>query len=190
MGSSTYKFENLSNSNNNQSPNELNKILTDKKFFELKNILKTLSSKYNLSEDKIAEITQNEENIIIPVSIFSDEKLSMLETSVKYLKDELGLRFSEISRLLNRDERTIWSTYHNSLKKSNSKLIIQESISLPINVLSNRKFSTLEQAVGYLKEVHSLKFSQIAKLLKLDDRTVWTCYNRLKKKREDENEAR
>ncbi len=190
MGRNTGRHEENTNFNTDNSLNSINKILIDKEFSQLKTLIKSLSIKYNISKEKITDIAQNEEDIVIPTSIFSDEKLSMLETSVKYLKDDLNLKFSSIGKILNRDERTIWTTYHNSCKKSNSKLLVAEGISLPIKVLSDRRHSILEQAVGYLKETHSMKFSEIARLLKLDDRTIWTCYNRLKKKREGENEAR
>jgi len=53
----------------------------------------------------------------IPVSIFSNRKLSALEALVSYLKD-LGLSYRQISVLLNRDERTIWTVYKRAIKKN------------------------------------------------------------------------
>ena len=122
--------------------------------------------------------------------IYDNKKLSLLETTVKYLREELGLRYCAIGKLLNRDERTIWVTYSKSKLKSPSKLKIRESILLPIDVLTNRRYSMMELVVGYLHEEFGLKFSVIARMLVRVQRTIWTCYSRLKRKREGENEAR
>lgn len=57
----------------------------------------------------------------IPVSIFHNRTFSSLEVVVVYLKDKQGLSFREISILLNRDERTVWTCYHRSQKKMQKK---------------------------------------------------------------------
>ena len=54
---------------------------------------------------------------MIPVSIFSKEKLSPFETIVTYLKEKQGLNYHEIGSLLNRDERNIWTVYSRARKK-------------------------------------------------------------------------
>ncbi len=54
---------------------------------------------------------------------------------------------------------------------------------VPITVISDRSLSVLEAIVEYLHEKKSLSFHQIAVLTKRDDRTIWTCYDRAKKKR-------
>lgn len=53
----------------------------------------------------------------IPVSIFKDRKLSVLEALVSHLKDNYGLRYVKIGKLLNRDERNIWGVYNKAKKK-------------------------------------------------------------------------
>lgn len=55
----------------------------------------------------------------VPLLIFKDRKLSVLENVIKFLKEELDLRYHEIAVLLNRDDRTIWTTYKRGLKKEN-----------------------------------------------------------------------
>ena len=47
----------------------------------------------------------------IPTSIFRDRALSVLEAISEYLKEKKGMRYSEIAKLLNRDDRTIWTAY-------------------------------------------------------------------------------
>ena len=54
----------------------------------------------------------------IPVSIFSNRRLSALEALVLYLKEQLNLSYREISVVLSRDQRTIWTVYKRSKIKN------------------------------------------------------------------------
>jgi len=56
-------------------------------------------------------------NISIPLSVFTDRSVSTLEAIVRYLKDKCGLSYHEIAVLLNRNDRTIWTTYNRRKKK-------------------------------------------------------------------------
>ena len=119
----------------------------------------------------------------IPVGVFSNDILSSLEAIVKYLKEEQKLGFSKIGRFLNRSIKTIWATYHNAAKKMPSGFgHVSGSIMIPVSAISNRSFSTLESIVGFIKD---LEYSnhEVAVMLNLDDRTIWTVYDRVKKKR-------
>ncbi len=123
------------------------------------------------------------EEIEIPVSVFDNKKLSALETIVKYMKENLEFKFSKISKLLNRDSKTIWVTYSNSREKMRESLKIMPSKKqIPVSVFRNRVFSVLENLVKYLKENYDLTYHEIAELLNRDDRTVWTVYHRAEKK--------
>ena len=53
----------------------------------------------------------------IPLSIFKERRLSALESVVKFLKENYNLRYHQIAKLLNRDDRTIWTVYNKSIKK-------------------------------------------------------------------------
>ena len=53
----------------------------------------------------------------IPISIFSTRKLTTFESLVMYMKDEVGHTYHEIAVMLQRDDRTIWSTYKRAVKK-------------------------------------------------------------------------
>ena len=55
--------------------------------------------------------------ININSAIFNNQKLTIFESIVKYLKEEKAFSFHEISLILNRDERNIWTVYKNALKK-------------------------------------------------------------------------
>ena len=123
-----------------------------------------------------------EKKIEIPVSVFS-EKLSCLETVVKYLRENLNLSNKEISKLIKRSEKTIWQAYNYSKKKYSSKFKIEFSkYYIPVSVLSDRKLSVLESIVKYLHENFELNYSEIARLLCRDSRTIWTVYSRAEKK--------
>ncbi len=56
-------------------------------------------------------------DIMIPLSIFQDRSVAVLECLVRYLKDEKGLTFHEIAVLINRDDRTVWTCYHRAKNK-------------------------------------------------------------------------
>ena len=55
--------------------------------------------------------------IQIPLKIFLDEKLPALESLVKFLKEENYLSLHEIAKILNRDDRTIWTVYQRARVK-------------------------------------------------------------------------
>ena len=138
-----------------------------------------LKSLHNVSEQEIL----GKKETSIPVGVFANDSLSSLEAIVKYLKENLNLKFSKIAKLLNRSSKTIWATYHNSVKKMPSHFgLVSGDILIPASAFANRSFSTLESLVGFIKNFgHSNH--EVALMLHLDDRTIWTVYDRVKKKR-------
>ena len=162
-----------------------NNFKQDKAFQILKLALDEIKEKYNLNSNEILSLIEEKpvsKEILIPVSIFI-EKLSALETIVKYLRENLELGFSKIALLLNRDSRTIWTTYSNALKKRKEKLVVKESrYFIPVSALADRKFSALGSIVAYLKDKFSLRYKEISVLLHRDERNIWAAYNRSKKK--------
>lgn len=65
-------------------------------------------------------IVQKPRSLALPTSIFRDRELSVLEAIAEYLKDKKGMRYSEIAQLLNRDDRTIWTSYQRAKQKRKS----------------------------------------------------------------------
>lgn len=57
----------------------------------------------------------------IPTSIWHDERLSVLEALVVYLKEQKNMNYHAIGELLNRDERNIWTIYDRARKKRRSE---------------------------------------------------------------------
>ena len=60
---------------------------------------------------------------------------------------------------------------------------IEKTLDIPLRILQDRTFAVLESIVEYLKEEKDLRYFEIAELLNKDQRTIWTVYNRAKKKR-------
>lgn len=120
--------------------------------------------------------------IAIPINIFCSD-LGSLEAITKYLKENLGLTYSEIAAILNRDERTIWGTYSSSREKY-PEAFMQDygSITIPSSRFRNRNLGVLEALSFYLKQDLGLKYCQIAGLIQRDDRTVWTAISRARRK--------
>ncbi len=122
--------------------------------------------------------------ILIPVYLFKNRGLSSLGIIVKYLKENAGLKYCEIADILKRNDRTIWTTYKNSLKKYPKKFSLKKTrLFLPVTVVQNRELSVLEAIVSYLKK-QGFSLSEIALLLNRDQRTIWTIDFRLKEKDE------
>lgn len=131
----------------------------------------------------IEEDKSKNEQILLPVCIFNNSSLSALEAISKFLKEEKGMRYCEISSILNRDSKTIWGAYNNAKRKMSERLNIENScFQLPFYIFKDRTFGTLEVIVRHLKEELNLRYCQIASLLNRDDRTIWTVYNRVKRK--------
>ncbi|MBR9683855.1 hypothetical protein GOV03_04930 [Candidatus Woesearchaeota archaeon] len=59
--------------------------------------------------------------ISVPVSVFGNNQLSILECLVSYLKDVLHLKNSKIARLLNKNPSNIWTIYKRAKTKEVKK---------------------------------------------------------------------
>lgn len=144
------------------------------------NIIKDIKQKYNLTEQQLLKLLTQE---TIPINIFYNEKLSALETITKYLKENKNLKHSKIAKKLNRNTKTIWATYQKAAKKHPKKFEEKETeITLPIALFCDRKLSVLEHITKHLKENYDLGYTEIAKLLNRSPKTIWTTYQRAKKK--------
>ena len=53
----------------------------------------------------------------LPINILADRSRSILEHVCLYLKDTYGLKFCQIARIINRDERTVWTVYRRAKRK-------------------------------------------------------------------------
>lgn len=145
---------------------------------ELSTFLKVLEEKYLVSSKDIIELLRKEpDKDVIPVCIFKERKLSGLEVITKFMKENLGLKYSGIASDMNRNSGTIGITYRNARKKMSGGLIITSGIDIPILIFKDRKLSVLENIVVYLRK-NGMSLHEIAVLINRDDRTIWTVNNR------------
>jgi hypothetical protein len=120
----------------------------------------------------------------ICLSCFSEKKLGILEVLVKYLKENLFLKYHEIAVLLHRDDRTIWATYQKAKQKCNEKFASKKDVvPITISIFSDRRLGPLEVLVLFLKEQLDFGFNQISKALNRDYHTIWLSYQHGVKKR-------
>jgi len=145
--------------------------------------IESVKQKHGLSYGDILGLLK-EEKERIPVTIFN-KKLSPLESISRYLKDCLGLNYHEIALLLARDERNIWHSYNDSLKKHPERLTAEKTrFFVPLKIFAEKRSSILESIVVHLKDEYSLGYRQISALINRDERTVWTAFSRAAKKLE------
>lgn len=116
-------------------------IFQDRRLTPLEAVIKYLREKRKLSYHSVASLLQRNvrdiyktyahafdksslievksvHTLLVPVSIFADRRLSALENLVLYLKENLKLSYRQISVLLNRNERTIWTVYQRARQKN------------------------------------------------------------------------
>jgi hypothetical protein len=55
-------------------------------------------------------------------------------------------------------------------------------VAIPSDIFRDRTLAPLESISEFLKDREGMSFHEIAVLLNRDDRTIWTCYTRAKKK--------
>ena len=83
---------------------------------------RTIWTAYKKAKQKQPEpIKTKETKISLLISIFKNKKLTILEAVINYLKNK-GLKYSEIAKLLNRDQRNIWTIYSNAVRKNKRKV--------------------------------------------------------------------
>jgi len=60
---------------------------------------------------------------------------------------------------------------------------VKESVLIPSSIFRDRTLKVLEVLVVFLKDEKGMNYHDIGLLLNRDERTIWTVYNRSKKKR-------
>jgi len=183
---SSFYFK-LSEDEKNIFRKSTNFILPEKKVFTYEDLIKfakelllPIKEKYNISFEELFRLIK--EQLLFPAGIFN-EKLTVLEAVVKYLKEEKELSLSKISDVIGRDERNIWHVCNQAKKKYPERFSVKNArFWIPASIFADAKLSALESVVVYLKEEFLLNYHEIAVLLKRNDRTIWTVYQRARKK--------
>lgn len=144
-----------------------------------------LTSTYGISKEEFLELAQRKQQELeesIPVSILNQE-LSSLEAIVKFLRENRTYSYRKISALLHRDPRALATTYVSAKRKkptSFNRSVEFDTSRIPFTAFSE-KLSVLEAIALALKsQGHS--YSEIARMLNKDPRTIWTVCKRAEKK--------
>src|SRR3989338_1721680 len=98
----------------------------------------------------------------IPVSIFND-KLSALEAIVKYLRENLGLNYKEISGVIKRNPGPVGVMYRKAKRVMPEPLDVSSDKKIPFDVFKG-EMTIFEVVVLYLKN-HEYSFQKIALLM-------------------------
>lgn len=152
----------------------------DKELRKLENQISDFARKNNLSFSEVIAMIDSKDKL--PISVFS-EKLSPLESVVKYLREEMNLTFKEISEMLGKETAACWTAYKNASKKDKKKFsFVPSRYDIPLKKLYSEKLSVLEIVSVHLKDDSGLGFREIGKIIGRDERTIWTTYHRACKK--------
>jgi len=85
---------------------------------ELRRNERTIWTSYKKAKEKQKEsFSLKEKEKLIPLSIFQNSKLTILEAIILHLKEK-GIKYSEIGKLLNRDQRNIRTVYIRIMDKN------------------------------------------------------------------------
>ncbi|MBU0980319.1 MAG: hypothetical protein KJ709_05910 [Nanoarchaeota archaeon] len=115
-------------------------------------------------------------DIKVPLTIFTT-RLAPLEALTKYLIDQRGLTLTRASGLLRRAPSTISIALREARKKLPDQLPTGSLFFMPAKEFATRRLSILETVVFYLKST-GLSYSDIARFLDRDERTIWTIARR------------
>ena len=93
------------------------------RFCSIASILKrddrTIWDSYTEGKKKASSFSPSKDSLFIPLFIFQDRTLGVLEALSKHLKEQHFLKLSQIAALLGKNDRTIWTAYHRAKKKGN-----------------------------------------------------------------------
>ena len=134
--------------------------------------LATDSSLLHILEKVITDYKKQKKIHSIPLNLFLNSKLGILEVTVKYLKENQELAHNEIAELLNRDQRTIWTTYSKASKKHKEPFSIKAGETIDISIFTDRNQAPLQALVRHLRE-KGLSYTKIAQLLNRSYKTIW-----------------
>ncbi len=134
-------------------------------------------AKYDLSAEEVFGLLEGEDKL--PVSIFND-KLSPLETVVKFLRENMDKSFKEIAGLLDKEVSSCWLAYRNSKRKyPRSYSYSYSKYDIPFDALKSGS-SLLGAIVVFIKDNFEISYHDIGELLHRNEKTIWTVYNRTK----------
>jgi hypothetical protein len=145
---------------------------------ELMQVASEIERRYRMTPRQVIEYLQKPQAIALPLSVFANRKLGVMETVVKYLRENAGMQYREIAEILDRDNRVIWTTYDKAKKKDPGRITaIDVAHPIPVKIFATRKYASLETLAKHCRE-QGMTNAEIAHTLNRDLRTIWTVVNR------------
>lgn len=147
-----------------------------------------IAEKHELSFEEILNLLKGKPiqistDILIPTFIFRNKNLGILESVVKYLKEEHKLAYHQIAIILKRDDRVIWVTYNKAFRKNMERLRVESpNYWVPVSVFTDKVLGPLESLSKYFIETARMDMDKISKLLERGPRSISMCYKRAKEK--------
>jgi DNA-directed RNA polymerase specialized sigma24 family protein len=163
----------------NKAPLKKSVYVGDQLFEEL--LHEFIHKKYGISKEELHNISEakKEQEEGIPISILKNEKLSSLESIVKFLRENKNLSYYEIGKILCRNPKTLAVTYSVARKKMSNPFedsMLENAEQIPFTAFNSR-LSILEIICTYLKS-KGKKYSEISRMIGKDQRTIWTVCKR------------
>ena len=140
--------------------------------------LRKIIKKYNFSPEDILKLLK----IGSAFPVGTSKKLTILESAVKYFLENKKLKPKKLTKILGREKKNILQIYKSASKKHPRRLVTTGKFWIPSAILVDTKLSAQEAVVTFLYDKKNLSYHEIAVLLKRNDRTIWTVYQRGKAK--------
>lgn len=138
-------------------------------------IIKYVLENENISEEELMSRMHKNDEESVPVTIFTTP-LSPLESITRYLKENMGKKLVEISSIIGRSSAALSPAYRKSISKKFE--IKKTGIMIPLGEFEkNKDLSVLEIVASHMRS-RGLSFTEIARILERDVRTIWTVCKR------------
>ena len=141
-------------------------------------VYKYVEEKYGLKKEDLDKLIARKTEKGIPLEVLRVKELSNLEAIVKYLRENQGMTYAEISKKMHRAQGTLASTYKKAKTKKTGPLNITGTETIPFSAFKPGQ-SILGSICLYLKGT-GLKNVEIARKLEKNPRTIWTTLKREK----------
>jgi DNA-directed RNA polymerase specialized sigma24 family protein len=149
----------------------------------LKSIIRFMKANQQLSMDELVSFyAEAASEDSVPLSVFAGG-LTPSAALCSYLKRERCLSFHEIAVILNRDDRSVWTSCARAERRPVRRVDMKDDdILIPLAVFQDRSRSILEHVVSYLRETRGLSNSRIARLTNKNPSAIATVANRADEK--------
>ena len=149
----------------------------------IRELFKDFLSAHNLKEEDVLNaIKEKRQSEDVPLCVLKSKRLGILESVVKYYR-EIGFSYDKIATMLNRNRGSIVCSYNAAVKKYSKRFAVEDCpVLIPYSIFKDRKYGVLEALSMYMKDMLKMNYSEIARALDRNPRTIWTAYNRARKK--------